>query len=216
MVGLPFTLQWGHRLSAMEGEPPGSPCTGNGSASMGPSPFSDGRQMATESVTLQDVLQWGHRLSAMEGRRWCGETPPAFYSLQWGHRLSAMEGWIERPFLKAPSTLQWGHRLSAMEGGSRSTSSPSTSSLQWGHRLSAMEGARRRACPGRWCRCFNGAIAFQRWKGLGVGKGRLCRRELQWGHRLSAMEGGAALPGAGQVRGFNGAIAFQRWKVESR
>ena len=86
------TLQWGHRLSAMEiafekvegirhclasmGPPPfgdgdgiSSAC-GSGvmyGASMGPPPFGDGDSRRRNHARQRAVLlQWGHRLSAME------------------------------------------------------------------------------------------------------------------------------------------------------
>ena len=61
-------LQWGHRLSAMEGAPEAERFGGGWTASMGPSPFSDGRyETLGGDVTSTWKLQWGHRLSAMEG-----------------------------------------------------------------------------------------------------------------------------------------------------
>ncbi len=85
------SLQWGHRLSAMEiGRHPercwrgprasmGPPPFGDGDhpdrvridsdshASMGPPPFGDGdRGGLCCSGVVSDALQWGHRLSAME------------------------------------------------------------------------------------------------------------------------------------------------------
>ena len=86
-------LQWGHRLSAMEGLAEVDQSIAMPAASMGPSPFSDGR-MATQdrSIDTTPVLQWGHRLSAMEGSTACEISPAQCRQLQWGHRLSAMEG----------------------------------------------------------------------------------------------------------------------------
>ena len=184
-------LQWGHRLSAMEGTfSPATPLrpvsSFNGAiafqrwkedshrvhpsaedeASMGPSPFSDGRQHVRPTPTWLVLLQWGHRLSAMEGdlhlgnRSWglnrasMGPSPfsdgrafrgiGAFMrvnTLQWGHRLSAMEGDVQGVHFVASLALQWGHRLSAMEGTPAATiASSGYLTLQWGHRLSAMEG----------------------------------------------------------------------------
>ena len=87
--------------------------------------------------------------------------------------------------------------------------------------------------------CFNGAIAFQRWKAERERLITQAHLRLQWGHRLSAMEGSRfesqelqtslaasmgpspfsdGRPSSGRsrppsTRSFNGAIAFQRWKV---
>ena len=62
------SLQWGHRLSAMETSRP-------------------------KSITNQQYfnLQWGHRLSAMETSVRAPTAGSAICPLQWGHRLSAME-----------------------------------------------------------------------------------------------------------------------------
>ena len=61
--------------------------------------------------------------------------------------------------------------------------------LQWGHRLSAMEGFQLRQTYQPYTTCFNGAIAFQRWKVGDMAKPCPHLNKLQWGHRLSAMEG---------------------------
>ena len=61
------SLQWGHRLSAME--------SGSGPRRNG----------------IGTSLQWGHRLSAMESTGNPHRIPPGRDGLQWGHRLSAME-----------------------------------------------------------------------------------------------------------------------------
>ena len=136
----PFTLQWGHRLSAMERwmNPPGGAGYG--------------------------WLQWGHRLSAMERVRQLTQELQIL-TLQWGHRLSAMESCVRlsQPLGRPPRfngatafrrwkvdnvepteddwlMLQWGHRLSAMERMGQSTAHTGRATmLQWGHRLSAME-----------------------------------------------------------------------------
>ena len=86
-------LQWGHRLSAMEGSTLPNHWLGK-QPSMGPSPFSDGRPSSLSGArNPSDSLQWGHRLSAMEGSRKTMTFSTSQY-LQWGHRLSAMEGAI--------------------------------------------------------------------------------------------------------------------------
>ena len=86
-------LQWGHRLSAMEGVlwDNFTPFR-RGSASMGPSPFSDGRR-------VREVLKLGELGAASMG--------PSPFSDGRLKPLSRVLGW---------NKLQWGHRLSAMEG----------------------------------------------------------------------------------------------------
>ena len=99
---LTHTLQWGHRLSAME--------TRHNPAN-------------TASVSRRSDLQWGHRLSAMETARRVAVDAKVKRTLQWGHRLSAMETRKSSTRTTGGATafrvssmfLQWGHRLSAME-----------------------------------------------------------------------------------------------------
>ena len=184
-------LQWGHRLSAMEGcHPHGGPRghynSFNGaiafqrwkggddphdrhvarSASMGPSPFSDGRRLRdVHEKVAADVLQWGHRLSAMEGglggrgdlpREGASMGPSPFSDGRWA--FSVVPSWDTSCFNGAIAFQRWKGRR-----GSRIAARPQ--------------------------RRFNGAIAFQRWKAR---PRPLPRR---------------------RNRRFNGAIAFQRWKV---
>ena len=212
-------LQWGHRLSAMEGgessdfcpqwcvgfngaiafqrwkgciSPPSAPSI---SASMGPSPFSDGRVVGhLNDVVESGELQWGHRLSAMEGRLNDGVVSGLFWVLQWGHRLSAMEGAAAPVFVKTcPQWLQWGHRLSAMEGLDCWRWSTGSGSLQWGHRLSAMEG-----------RNLSGTLQGPSLASMGPSPFSDGRSASLGAHSWSISTG------------FNGAIAFQRWKVATR
>ena len=93
-------LQWGHRLSAMEGGLVDQPLEVGAQASMGPSPFSDGRYIPFKEFEERSPLQWGHRLSAMEGNP-ADEGVTTYRRLQWGHRLSAMEGCCPRPCASA-------------------------------------------------------------------------------------------------------------------
>ena len=135
------SLQWGHRLSAME--------TGlcqlfRGVAvrpSMGPPPFSDGnRAMPAFQGSCSTTFN-----GATAFQRWKHAESPwelvALTRLQWGHRLSAMETFVPRVGLWCLPNLQWGHRLSAMETSLKAYSPGWTVFLQWGHRLSAMETA---------------------------------------------------------------------------
>ena len=195
-----ISLQWGHRLSAMEtrsrlGRPP--------------------------------VFLTFNGATAFQRWKLSGSIPAVMMlvSLQWGHRLSAMETPVTPQGQVEPvDLLQWGHRLSAMETITTPTSWNGTTTLQWGHRLSAMETAEHGQFPKladpQAFATFNGATAFQRWK-----PGRLMQQTdgrapslpsmgpppfsdgnvvetrwslagfsetpcqaLQWGHRLSAME----------------------------
>ena len=205
---------------------------------MGPSPFSDGNVLMKEASSAPNWLQWGHRLSAMEisvnmgtdrGVRW----------LQWGHRLSAMEICLLQLCLSAyPERFQWGHRLSAMEitrrgpGGAAvpgASMGPSPFSdgnmvagfmwlawlwgLQWGHRLSAMEMPTASTRYPVLRACFNGAIAFQRWKWPADSRGRQAVLPASMGPSPFS-DGNAGKSGKARKpsTSFNGAIAFQRWK----
>ena len=111
-----YSLQWGHRLSAMESAPP------------------------MIAATIQPRLQWGHRLSAMESRQTSGRAHwrgSSFNGATAFRRWKGLAGLGDTLYV---NELQWGHRLSAMEretvvGGQVSWDD----ALQWGHRLSAME-----------------------------------------------------------------------------
>ena len=159
------TLQWGHRLSAMEtwvGHGPRVPR--HRGASMGPPPFGDGNSWRARRTSTRTTLQWGHRLSAMETcpstwRPPCGACasmgPPPFgdgnQATDKGNKKENVASMGPPPFGdgnvkpgKRPSALegrlQWGHRLSAMETLTSHTALPlRVRRLQWGHRLSAME-----------------------------------------------------------------------------
>ena len=90
-------LQWGHRLSAMEGVTRSTGSAGR-TAFNGAIAFQRWKGVVGDIVAAAVlVLQWGHRLSAMEGTIVALRRHEAA-DLQWGHRLSAMEG--------APSTVR--------------------------------------------------------------------------------------------------------------
>ena len=159
------TLQWGHRLSAMDtfAHLPGF--LDRRLPSMGPPPFGDGYPFrpAKASITA-DSLQWGHRLSAMDTGVMVGEAPdvvgpsmgpPPFGD---GYEVEDLVGRRTGPPSMGPppfgdgygaawtasksrsSTLQWGHRLSAMDTcAGRAVCAVKSANLQWGHRLSAMD-----------------------------------------------------------------------------
>ena len=157
-------LQWGHRLSAMEGSNRHRMPICQTHASMGPSPFSDGRHV--------DPLQPGRELAASmgpspfsdgritafiqsinfpqasmgpspfsDGRRATGRSWPASRQASMGPSPFS-DGRTDANLtgVKLEGALQWGHRLSAMEGMWSQTLHQPLEKLQWGHRLSAMEG----------------------------------------------------------------------------
>ena len=67
LVSISYSLQWSHRLSAMETRDWRAGNPGGTQASMEPPPFGDGNMWKTAPVAvLRWVLQWSHRLSAME------------------------------------------------------------------------------------------------------------------------------------------------------
>ncbi len=156
-------------------------------ASMGPSPFSDGRCRVWISLKTVEVGFNG----AIAFQRWKGSAE----DVGEGRDAASM----------GPSPFSDGRSIAIV-------SQRSLLRLQWGHRLSAMEGRRRRAGTPEPFRRFNGAIAFQRWKVVGAMASPTTMKMLQWGHRLSAMEGGSSWLLVLPAPGFNGAIAFQRWK----
>ena len=131
---------------------------------MGPSPFSDGRSTAVNAVVRKGTLQWGHRLSAMEG----GAGAYTHFPL-----ASASMG---------PSPFSDGRRPLARGPPGWRSASMGPSPFSDGRATAASSSTRIFLS-------FNGAIAFQRWKGDDQIK------------RISP------------VNSFNGAIAFQRWKA---
>ena len=182
-----MTLQWGHRLSAMD---TGSrltdrsrvPCFNGATAfrrwilgrrdrartpfliaSMGPPPFGDGYPTGrTPSRSRCTRLQWGHRLSAMD---------TSLCLVQARHLPRASMG--PPPF------------------GDGYSPKPARSARGW-------------------CR-FNGATAFRRWiQDLIIGRWAQAT-VLQWGHRLSAMDTAPASSAPQSSASFNGATAFRRW-----
>ena len=136
-----------------------------------------------------DELQWGHRLSAMESTTNCTPTPTAWASFNGATAFRRWKATYGRVGLRVRGRLQWGHRLSAMEilgdrlmllfAGDASMEPPpfgdGDAALSWRGMRSS--------------RCFNGAIAFRRWRSMWTSRPTWQRR-----------------------RGFNGAIAFRRWR----
>ena len=180
---------------------------------MGPSPFSDGRWMVVFSLFLGAMLQWGHRLSAMEGSQPGTEWASEANGLQWGHRLSAMEGLVVFLLLRWLRLLQWGHRLSAMEGPQLRIQRRDVGMASMGP--SPFSDGRFFGPMATPClyHSFNGAIAFQRWKGvltsLNVPACILC---FNGAIAFQRWKVGGARFRVRRFRRFNGAIAFQRWK----
>ena len=91
MIIRAYVLQWGHRLSTVDGA--GEP----------------------RLLDVVGVLQWGHRLSTVDGGRSSSE-PCSPSSLQWGHRLSTVDGDAYTLTATTTGLLQWGHRLSTVDG----------------------------------------------------------------------------------------------------
>ena len=160
-------------------------------ASMGPRHFSRGKLIFNPTVqTAKDVwLQWGHGISAVEsinrpnGHHWIqfASMGPRHFSrgkkkhhtssnvtkltLQWGHGISAVERSCTRSLLNLVSALQWGHGISAVE----SLVWPGVSKLMMLASMGPRHFSRGKIvyvwgltmCSRR----FNGATAFQPWKG---------------------------------------------------
>ena len=135
-----MTLQWGHRLSAVETRPAPPAIFG-----------------------LLDQLQWGHRLSAVETLRegnlmpdifGASMGPPPFGSGN-GHR-AVLHDRRDQASMGPPP-------FGSGNCAARRTMNPSRTRLQWGHRLSAVETSGTAARRMIWPR-FNGATAFRQWK----------------------------------------------------
>ncbi len=208
---------------------------------MGPSLFSDGRQLWAEAFAeYSDGASMG----------------PSLFSD--GRMGTAVRRCVATGFNGAVAVQR-------RKGRVRNTVKKVTSRLQWGRRCSATEGAKREGTT-RYVSCFNGAVAVQRRKvreSTKAGKkaaaasmgpslfsdGRAskvcstaeCETWLQWGRRCSATEGhlcdgrGAGGPpasmgpslfsdgrrSAGAIWAvvaacFNGAVAVQRRKAAHR
>ena len=208
------TLQWGHRLSAMETLlRPGWESATHLAASMGPPPFGDGNAVSGATVEeFERLLQWGHRLSAMEMTIVQAEVGRG-YELQWGHRLSAMEtsksgrarNITSSGFNGATAFRRWKQRLPAKSETPRLRFNGATAFRRWKRSLAGTRRSTRtsrfngatafrrwkpKAPCGPWvgASCFNGATAFRRWKRVSANDGISRMLMLQWGHRLSAME----------------------------
>ena len=136
-------LQWGHRLSAMEGTSPGGCLKGT-------SPGFNG------AIAFQ---RWKAAILIGEG----------FHpiQLQWGHRLSAMEGGYVAPVGTPPGNASMGPSpFSDGRGevyGTRGSSNQGFNGAIAFQRWKVLPSAGKPAPLGPG---FNGAIAFQRWKGL--------------------------------------------------
>ena len=215
------SLQWGHRLSAMEtgrlrcGHPGasrasmGPPPFGDGNeslgvstkvcltASMGPPPFGDGNYCYGTPYWYIPVLQWGHRLSAMETLRCCPmktlRTPNGFNGAT-AFRRWKPTGCRGSPRGRWPLRFNGATAFRRWKLWNRGNRLCGKSRLQWGHRLSAMETGRHRT------RCRSPGIASMgpppfgdgNEPGMHVGTRFM---PLQWGHRLSAMETRDTIPG---------------------
>ena len=113
------TLQWSHRLSAME------------------------TRLLGELRALNPALQWSHRLSAMETLTAISPAASMNASLQWSHRLSAMEtSSAAAPTSTATTCFNGATAFRRWKHGECHAVSALQKRLQWSHRLSAME-----TCP---------------------------------------------------------------------
>ena len=137
---LRMALQWGHRLSAMETYSKAACIASSQGPSMGPPPFGDGNRQGQQ-------------------RHWRG-VRPSMGPPPFGDGNRPCPGWAScpcRPFNGATAFRRWKHDETI-------TDYEYSSDLQWGHRLSAMETwAGLRGCWER-LNTFNGATAFRRWK----------------------------------------------------
>ena len=209
------TLQWGHRLSAMEslilrtglallviasmGPPPfgdGKPGVGILSriplgASMGPPPFGDGKRRRAFRSTGRGPGFNG----ATAFRRWKELQPHAVRVFL----LRASMG--PPPFGDGKRSEYFRYALG------RSSFNGATAFRRW--KVSGGAGVRTRAAG------FNGATAFRRWKGPAEGgdsRGIWCFNGATAFRRWK----GFPLSPAATTRctRFNGATAFRRWKVQ--
>ena len=188
MYGSFRTLQWGHRLSAVETSRKERGETLSYLPSMGPPPFGSGnvdtnypsgivsmpfngatafrqwkQYVLVSSEDLALILQWGHRLSAVETMSHCQgyEIVPSFNGATAFRQWKPLDMTAIMP--AGPPSLQWGHRLSAVE--------------------TAMAAGIFHASI-----AFNGATAFRQWKHRIALIPKRALSVLQWGHRLSAVE----------------------------
>ena len=158
-------LQWGHRLSAMEGtrERAGSRphfCTFNGAIA-----FQRWKAL-DDDVQCTVLLPFN---GAIAFQRWKDQRKPLSrypcHSLQWGHRLSAMEGpnrqrahgWGYHPSM-GPSPFSDGRQSRSQAYSTAITTFNGAIAFQrW--KVSLLSANAMAMTP-----AFNGAIAFQRWK----------------------------------------------------
>ena len=157
-------LQWGRRPSPTESRgPPGAPL-GRGTASMGPSAFTDGE--ASRIVRVE----------------------PSRTPLQWGRRPSPTESAGAPPSTALVHQLQWGRRPSPTERAvPRTRRSPASRCFNGAVGLHRRRGAQR-ARAAR-VECFNGAVGLHRRRGVpGRSIAQLDVESLQWGRRPSPTE----------------------------
>ena len=197
-----LTLQWGHRLSAMENWENFRQCPfGILQPSMGPPPFGDGNWRAILAI----------------GNHATGEPPfngaTAFRRWKLMTRLRDDSSWIQPPSMGPPP-------FGDGKPSPAEHSSGLQGNLQWGHRLSAMETivARPLITAGDSTSSAD-LIPSMGPPPFGDGNYRMPSRRrvhasvLQWGHRLSAMETGRSHASPiRSINAFNGATAFRRWK----
>ena len=169
-ICLPVSLQWGHRLSAMESWGVESTLPSLCNASMGPPPFGDGK-LGCPLLTKRRFKRFN---GATAFRRWKGVG---------GQRVVCPD---HRASMGPPpfGDGKKDNRLRVPPGKTASMGPP-----PFGDGKSERSHPRR---PG-WPR-FNGATAFRRWKAPTGAPRRHAWPALQWGHRLSAMGSGENLP----------------------
>ena len=139
--GIGFTLQWGHRLSAME-----SATRDGGCKTMAASSFNGATAFRRWKVLLF--------------------TGDAFYDLelQWGHRLSAMERGSQGPGCWAPQDASMGPppfgdgKMLVLQRGANAVNASMGPPPFGDGKPSLFQRDRGPACR------FNGATAFRRWK----------------------------------------------------
>jgi len=115
-VARAFQLQWGHRLSTVDGNSSLCALVFQLGASMGP-PSLNGGWLAegVPDTLLLWWLQWGHRLSTVDGSSQSSHVPGGNSASMGPPSLNG--GWRFPPRGFPPSGwLQWGHRLSTVDG----------------------------------------------------------------------------------------------------
>ena len=136
------SLQWSHRLSAMETLQQPDAHSQHHHPSMEPPPFGDGNLIAgTVALGMMICLQWSHRLSAMETSHDAPQRP--------GGRLPSM----------GPPPFGDGNRPPARKPCCRCLPFNGATAFR---RWERWHPSRRPATPAP----FNGATAFRRWEPL--------------------------------------------------